>query len=109
MNLIKDITVWNFDECLPDVHCPVVIQLAGSTETPTDDSVVVPKRKKMEPRSARFLHLYGIKLKEIIEIENCLQEEPCSLETLNVVNARIVQVIKDSATETSALNEVEKV
>ena len=35
--LIKDITLWNFDECLSDVHCPVV--------TPPEDSVVVPELK----------------------------------------------------------------
>ena len=49
-----------------------------------------------------------INLKELIEIENSLQEEPCSLETLNVVNAKLVQVIKDSATEAGVPHEVEK-
>ena len=46
LNLIKDINYWNFDESLSDVHCRVVIKLAGSTETPPDDSVVVSILKK---------------------------------------------------------------
>ena len=91
------------------MHCPVVTELAGSTETPTDGSVVVPKLKRKWKREVPELYTSEIKLKELIElIENSL-EEPCSLETLNVVNARIVQVIKDSATKANALHELKKV
>ena len=46
LNLLKDITVWNYDECLSDVNYHVVTELAGSTETPPDDSLVVPKLKR---------------------------------------------------------------
>ena len=49
-----------------------------------------------------------INLKELIEIKNSLQEEPCYLETLNVVSVKIVQVIKNSATKAGALHEVKK-
>ena len=106
LNLIEDITVWNFDECLSNVHCPVLIELAGSMETPPDDSVMVSKLKRKWNREVQELYTSEINSKELIEIENSLQEEPCSLETLNVVNARIVQVIKDSATKAGALHEV---
>ena len=40
LNSIKDITVWNFDECISYVHCRVVIELPGLTETPPNGSVV---------------------------------------------------------------------
>ena len=52
------------------------------------------------------LYISEINSKELTEIENSLQEEPCFLEILNVVNTRIVQVIKDSATKAGALHEV---
>ena len=61
----------------------------------------------MKSRSARTSHL-GNKLERADRIENSLQEEPCSLETLNAVNARIVQVIKDSVTKAGALHEAKK-
>ena len=106
LNLIKDITVSNFDERLSDVHCPVVIELAGSTETLPDDSVVVSKLKRKWNREVQELYTSEINSKELIEIENSLQVETCSLETLNVVNNRIVHVTKDSATKAGALHEV---
>ena len=86
------------------MHCPVVIELAGSTETPLHDSVVVPKLKKWN-REVQKLYTSEINLKELFEIENSLQEKPCSLETLN---AKLFQVIKDSATKVGALHEVKK-
>ena len=102
LNLIKDITIWNFDECLSDVHCLVLIELSELTETPPGDSVVVPKLKRNCSREVQELYPSEINLKELIEIENSLQEEqedPCSLKTLYVANVKIVQVIKDSATK----------
>ena len=51
------------------------------------------------------LYTSEINLKELFEIENSLQEKPCSLETLN---AKLFQVIKDSATKVGALHEVKK-
>ena len=65
----------------------------------------------MEHGSARTLHLLNKiekKLKELIENQYSLQEEPWSLEILNVANPKIVQVIKDSATKAGALHEVNK-
>ena len=77
LNSTKDITVLNFDESLSDVHCRVVIELAGLTETPPDDQVVVPKVKRKWNREVQERFTSEINLKELIEIDSSLQEEPC--------------------------------
>ena len=56
LNLIKDITVRIRDERLSDVHCPVVEELAGSTETPPDDTVVVTKLNRKWNREVQELY-----------------------------------------------------
>ena len=63
--------------------------------------MVVPKQKKMEPK-VQELYTSEVNLKELIKIEKSVLEELCSLETLKVLTAGIVHVIKDSAKKARA-------
>ena len=83
LNLIKDLLVGNFDDSLSDMHCAVVIELVVSTEISSDDAAAVPKLRRTWNRELKELHSSEGKIKELKEIENILQDEPSSLETLN--------------------------
>ena len=108
MYLIKDPIVWNFDDCVSDVHCAVVIELVGSTKISLDDAAAVPKLRTTWNRELKELYSSEVNFKELNEIEKILQDEPSSLETLNEMSSRKDQVINDAAAKTGALHEVKK-
>ena len=46
LNLIQDLIVPNFDDCLSELHCAVVIEKIGSKEFSSDNAAAKPKLRK---------------------------------------------------------------